>query len=203
MRDYRDAKTMAQTLRSALSEKSITLKQSESLEIIAKTLGVKDWNTLSAAIRTGGRSRIQRAAAKPSSAQPLRNQEILPALPLRDVVVFPKVVIPLFVGRVRSKRAFEKALADDGRVLLVTQKLSTDDEPGADSLYHIGVLADVLQCLDRPDGSLLLNVQSHCRARIEGFTGTTEFYTARATPVHEHLDDAAGATALSQQVIKE
>src|SRR5690606_2870758 len=80
--------------------------------------------------------------------------EILPLLPLRDVVVFPAMVIPLFVGREKSIQALEEAMAQDKRIMLVAQKDAADDEPGMDGIHSIGTVANVLQLLKLPDGTV-------------------------------------------------
>jgi ATP-dependent Lon protease len=92
----------------------------------------------------------------------------LPVLPLRDVVVFPHMVIPLFVGRDKSIRALDQAMESDKRILLVAQKSAETDDPGADDLHPIGTLAQVLQLLKLPDGTIKVLVEGVARARVEG-----------------------------------
>ena len=96
------------------------------------------------------------------------NRELLdlPVLPLRDVVVFPHMVIPLFVGRDKSIRALDLAMEADKRILLVAQKSAETDDPGADDLYEIGTLAQVLQLLKLPDGTIKVLVEGVSRARV-------------------------------------
>ena len=101
MRDFRDAKAMAQTLREALKTKSISLSHSESLEIVAKTLGVHDWNVLAAVIQASGK-----VLAAPRKSSSLGGTEI-PVAPMRDVVFFPQAITPIFVGREKTRRAIE------------------------------------------------------------------------------------------------
>jgi ATP-dependent Lon protease len=91
---------------------------------------------------------------------------VLPVLPLRDVVVFPHMVIPLFVGRDKSIRALELAMEDDKRILLVAQKSADTDSPGAKDLHEIGTLAQVLQLLKLPDGTIKVLVEGISRARV-------------------------------------
>ena len=101
MRDFRDAKAMAQTLRDTLKARSVSLTHSESLEIVARTLGFHDWNVLAAAIQ----------ASKPAGTEPSKTPaqsgvgSIFPVVPMRDLVLFPQMVVPLFVGRDKTKRA--------------------------------------------------------------------------------------------------
>ena len=110
MRDFRDAKAMAQTLREALKTKSVSLTHSESLEPVATVLGFHDWNVLSATIQ----SEVQ-PAANPGSTIPatvrLAAENRLPIVPLRDIVVFPHLNVPLFIGRAKTISAVEHAMA--------------------------------------------------------------------------------------------
>jgi ATP-dependent Lon protease len=92
----------------------------------------------------------------------------LPVLPLRDVVVFPHMVIPLFVGRDKSIRALDIAMEGDKRILLVAQKSAETDDPGATDLHPIGTLAQVLQLLKLPDGTIKVLVEGLVRARVDG-----------------------------------
>jgi len=121
MRDFRDARAMAQTLREALKPKAVSLTHSESLELVAKILGFHDWNVLSARIQ----SEHQPPAGRPGTAitadtlAPIAAVAGLPTLPLRDLVLFPHMIVPLFVGRDTTKRALEHAMAGD-KLILVT-----------------------------------------------------------------------------------
>lgn len=94
-------------------------------------------------------------------------EQVLPVLPLRDVVVFPHMVIPLFVGREKSIKALDMAMASDKRILLVAQKSAETDDPGAADLYEIGTLAHVLQLLKLPDGTIKVLVEGVARARVD------------------------------------
>src|ERR1700752_1535705 len=105
MRDYRDAKAMAQTLRNALSQKAISINHSESLEVIAKTLGAKDWNTLAAAIQAE-----QEEPANSRRITKLKKRTTLPVALLRDIIVFPKAIVAIYAGRERTLRAIEHAI---------------------------------------------------------------------------------------------
>lgn len=101
----------------------------------------------------------------------------LPVLPLRDVVVYPNMVIPLFVGREKSIHALELAMASDKQILLVAQKSASEDEPGADDLFSVGCVANVLQMLKLPDGTVKVLVEGDYRARIESLR-EDEFFSA-------------------------
>src|SRR5262252_9751485 len=128
MRDFRDAKAMAQALREALKTKSVTLTHSESLELVATILGFRDWNVLSATIQ----SEIK-PAANPGSTIPAAGRLIaenqLPTVPLRDIVPFPNLNVPLFAGRAKTIQAVECAMTKDRRILVVTQRRAGDDDP--------------------------------------------------------------------------
>ena len=95
---------------------------------------------------------------------------VLPLLPLRDVVVFPHMVIPLFVGREKSIAALESAMDDEKRILLVAQRSATEDDPGMKDVYRVGTIANVLQLLRLPDGTVKVLVEGSERAAIEGVT---------------------------------
>ncbi|MDP5070592.1 MAG: LON peptidase substrate-binding domain-containing protein, partial [Congregibacter sp.] len=88
----------------------------------------------------------------------------LPLLPLRDVVVYPHMVLPLFVGRERSIEALEHAMANDKQVLLVAQRNAADDDPRADDLYQVGTVSNILQLLKLPDGTIKVLVEGGFRA---------------------------------------
>ena len=91
-----------------------------------------------------------------------------PVLPLRDIVVFPHMIVPLFVGREKSVNALEHVMKDDKQILLVTQKNAADDDPGVKDIYSIGTLGTVLQLLKLPDGTVKVLVEGLRRARING-----------------------------------
>ncbi|TVQ70120.1 MAG: endopeptidase La [Oceanospirillales bacterium] len=102
----------------------------------------------------------------------------LPVLPLRDVVVYPHMVIPLFVGRAKSIRALDNALAHDKQILLVAQKSASEDEPVASDLFHVGTVATILQMLKLPDGTVKVLVEGEYRARIACLTDLDECFNA-------------------------
>src|SRR5262245_25279239 len=157
MRDFRDAKAMAQTLREALQTRSVSLTHSESLELIAKVLGFHDWNVLSARIQSEIQSEHQPLAIKPAALP--RTSTGVPTMPLRDIVLFPKGIMPLLMGRESSKRAVEHAMAGDQRILTVTQRRATDDSPTLRDLYRVGVTASVIDLTALNDGTIRLRVK--------------------------------------------
>ncbi|CAL94686.1 ATP-dependent protease La [Azoarcus olearius] len=107
----------------------------------------------------------------------------LPLLPLRDVVVFPHMVIPLFVGRPKSIKALENAMEASKSILLVAQKSAAKDEPAIEDLYSIGCVANILQMLKLPDGTIKVLVEGVQRARIDSVEDLKQLFVAKATPI--------------------
>ena len=103
-----------------------------------------------------------------------------PVLPLRDIVVFPHMIVPLFVGREKSIRALEEVMKNDALILLATQKNASDDDPNPDSIYEVGTLASVLQLLKLPDGTVKVLVEGLERARVQKYSDRSEYYEATA-----------------------
>jgi ATP-dependent Lon protease len=133
----------------------------------------------------------------------MSESKILPVLPLRDIVVFPHMVVPLFVGREKSVRALEEVMKTDKEILLVTQKDRDQDDPGPQEIYEIGVLASVLQLLKLPDGTVKVLVEGRSRAAVLKFTDREEFYEADTAPIVEEGGAAHEAEALSRAVIEQ
>ena len=197
MRDFRDAKAMAQTLREALKAKSVSLTHSESLELVAKLLGFHAWNVLSARIASEHRPAGSAPIALPLVSIGAR----LPIVPLRDFVVFPKMVVPLLIGREASKHAVEHAIASDQRILAVTQRRATDDNPAPQDLYGIGVTASIMQHAAGEGGTVKLSIKCVERAAvahmIEG-----QFLTAEIAPFRELRGEEAEAFSLMGTVLE-
>ncbi|MFN4287229.1 MAG: endopeptidase La [Brevundimonas sp.] len=128
---------------------------------------------------------------------------ILPVLPLRDIVVFPHMVVPLFVGREKSVKALDEVMQADKAILLATQKNSSDDDPAPGDIYSVGVIATVLQLLKLPDGTVKVLVEGVQRARLTRFTEREEYYEAESV----RLEDESGAEheveALSRAVVEQ
>ena len=124
-------------------------------------------------------------------------------LPLRDIVVFPHMIVPLFVGREKSIRALEEAVRTDRHILLATQINAGDDDPATDAIYKIGTLASVLQLLKLPDGTVKVLVEGVGRAKVVDFTRSDEFYEATAEALHDELGDRVEAEALARSVLSE
>src|SRR5215467_15191856 len=118
--------------------------------------------------------------AKPRPLPHLGEVRSYPVLPLRDIVVFPHIIVPLFVGREKSIRALEEVMRNDGLVMLATQKNASDDDPAPDAIYETGTLASVLQLLKLPDGTVKVLVEGLARARVEKYTDRSEYYEATA-----------------------
>ena len=106
--------------------------------------------------------------------------DILPVLPLRDIVVFPHMIVPLFVGREKSVRALEAVMKDDKQILLVAQKNAGQDNPAPEDIHMVGTVASVLQLLKLPDGTVKVLVEGSQRARITKFVDNEDFFQAQA-----------------------
>ncbi|MGU3360010.1 endopeptidase La [Methylobacterium sp. M6A4_1b] len=124
-------------------------------------------------------------------------------LPLRDIVVFPHIIVPLFVGREKSIRALEEAVRTDRHILLATQINASEDDPSTDAIYKIGTLASVLQLLKLPDGTVKVLVEGAGRAKITRFTKSDTYYEAEAETLTDELGDSVEAEALARSVIAE
>ena len=123
-----------------------------------------------------------------------------PVLPLRDIVVFPHMIVPLFVGREKSVRALEEVMADDKQILLSSQIDPSVDDPATDGIYKVGVLANVLQLLKLPDGTVKVLVEGKARVKITEFVTNPSFFEAKAELLTETLGDKDAAQAMSRSV---
>ncbi|SFQ56657.1 ATP-dependent Lon protease [Roseivivax halotolerans] len=128
--------------------------------------------------------------------QPLNTS--YPVLPLRDIVVFPHMIVPLFVGREKSVRALEEVMSDDKQILLASQIDPAEDDPSSDRIYNVGVLANVLQLLKLPDGTVKVLVEGQTRVRIDKFTDNDSFFEASA----EYLDEVPGDEAAMEALVR-
>ncbi|MDE2384946.1 MAG: endopeptidase La [Alphaproteobacteria bacterium] len=127
--------------------------------------------------------------------------EILPVLPLRDIVVFPHMVVPLFVGREKSIKALEEVMREDKRILLVAQRNAGDDEPTAETIYDVGTLAQVLQLLKLPDGTVKVLVEGTDRAKVQKFTARPEFFEAEISLLPSIVQTGPDADALARTAV--
>ena len=128
---------------------------------------------------------------------------VYPVLPLRDIVVFPGMIVPLFVGREKSVKALEEVMKDDKQILLIAQKNATQDDPGPEDIYNIGTLGTVLQLLKLPDDTVKVLVEGGKRVRVGNYTDRFEFFEARAVEMEEAAGDPAELQAASRTVISE
>ncbi len=126
-----------------------------------------------------------------------------PVLPLRDIVVFPHMIVPLFVGREKSVRALEEVMADDKQILLSSQVDPSVDDPQTEGIYRVGVLANVLQLLKLPDGTVKVLVEGKARVKITEFVENPNFFEARAELLEEADGDALSVEALLRSVSDE
>ncbi|WP_208349887.1 endopeptidase La [Pseudaestuariivita rosea] len=126
-----------------------------------------------------------------------------PVLPLRDIVVFPHMIVPLFVGREKSVRALEDVMQDDKQILLSSQIDPSVDDPEIDGIYKAGVLANVLQLLKLPDGTVKVLVEGRARVQITEFLENDSFFEASAEYMEESIGDEAAVEALIRSVGKE
>jgi len=122
-------------------------------------------------------------------------------LPLRDIVVFPHMIVPLFVGRDKSVRALEDVMKDDKQILLVTQKKASQDDPSTADLYEVGTIGTILQLLKLPDGTVKVLVEGSERAKIVEFSKNLDFFEAHATIVEDTVTDDKELAALSRSVV--
>ncbi len=132
-----------------------------------------------------------------------RDPVLYPLLPLRDVVVFPHMVIPLFVGRPKSIKALEAAMEAGKQILLVAQKSAQKDEPSADDLYEVGCIATVLQMLKLPDGTVKVLVEGQTRARVIDAKDGEEYFTAEAKPLPLSQSEDSEVEALRRALLQQ
>jgi hypothetical protein len=191
MRDFRDAKAMALTLREALKAKSVSITHSESIELIAKTLGFHDWNELAAKIALSQSAVTE--LGTPATA--------IPILPLRDIVLFPEMVCPIFVGRYKTRRAIDSAMASDGLVLAITQRHAGDDDPSIEALYSVGSTARIINQQTLVDGTLKLHVSGLERATVKRLTNDA-FLAAETVIVRQTRMEVPEAVSLSRAVLE-
>lgn len=130
-------------------------------------------------------------------------QTQLPLLPLRDVVVFPHMVIPLFVGRPKSIKALEAAMEQGKSIMLAAQKAAAKDEPSADDIYEIGCVANILQMLKLPDGTVKVLVEGAQRARIHHISELDTHFVADLTPIESEAGDESEVEAMRRAIVQQ
>jgi ATP-dependent Lon protease len=126
-----------------------------------------------------------------------------PVLPLRDIVVFPHMIVPLFVGREKSVRALEDVMADDKQILLLTQRDAGVDDPGKTDLFDIGTLGTILQLLKLPDGTVKVLVEGAQRTKVVRYTDNADFFEAEVEPLPDEADEEQELQALSRAVVSQ
>ncbi|RFC67398.1 MULTISPECIES: endopeptidase La [Mesorhizobium] len=128
---------------------------------------------------------------------------VFAVLPLRDIVVFPHMIVPLFVGREKSIKALEEAMGAERQILLATQKNAADDDPEPDAIFDVGTLANVLQLLKLPDGTVKVLVEGVARAQIKNFVERSEFHEAEAEVLAEPKEEEVEVEALARSVVSD
>src|SRR5260221_6702731 len=128
---------------------------------------------------------------------------LYPVLPLRDIVVFPHMIVPLFVGREKSVRALEDVMKEDKQILLVTEKNAAQDDPTSADIYSVGTIGTVLQLLKLPDGTVKVLVEGGQRARIVRFAENEAFFQAYAEAIEEKLGEQQELEALARTAVSQ
>ena len=134
------------------------------------------------------------------SEQP-RSTAAFPVLPLRDIVVFPHMIVPLFVGREKSVRALENVMQDDKQILLVAQKNAGNDDPSPDDIYSVGTVGTILQLLKLPDGTVKVLVEGSRRGRVVRYVDNDAFFEVEAELLDDEADEDRDVEALSNSAI--
>src|SRR5947209_7990544 len=143
------------------------------------------------------------SSSKPRPALIPGETRAYPVLPLRDMVVFPHTIAPLFVGRKKSILALEEAMRSDTFILLATQKNASDDDPATEAIYEVGTLASVLQLLKLPDGTVKVLVEGAQRAKVVKYTDCSEYYEAEAVALGDTMGERVEAEAFARSVTTE
>lgn len=173
MRDFRDAKAMAQTLRASLTAKTVAISHGESLELVSKMFGVADWNTLSAQIQADPEGPLVAATTHATEAAGRH-----PAIPIWDFVPFPGGIVPLYADRAKTIQALGRAFQGARQIIVAIQRSSDVDEPGLTDVYDVGVLGSVLTLDQLADGRWKALTQIHRRVIIKDFVGEADGYVA-------------------------
>jgi ATP-dependent Lon protease len=137
----------------------------------------------------------------PDAGTPQSGLQLFPVLPLRDIVVFPHMIVPLFVGREKSVRALENVMKEDKQILLVAQKNAVQDDPAATDIYNVGTVSTVLQLLKLPDGTVKVLVEGVSRAQISSFKETDTHFEVFAEPREDLNDNPKELEAISRSVV--
>ncbi len=130
-----------------------------------------------------------------------QSSSLFPVLPLRDIVVFPHMIVPLFVGREKSIQALEEVMKEDKQILLVAQKNASQDDPGPDDIYRVGTVSSVLQLLKLPDGTVKVLVEGNARASIKSFVDNPRFFQVHAEVLPEADSDPREVEAMARAAV--
>ena len=133
----------------------------------------------------------------------MAESRVLPVLPLRDIVVYPKMAAPLFVGREKSVRALDEVMKKDKQIVLAAQMDASEDEPSPERIYTVGTVATVVQLLKLPDGTVRVLVEGGYRARIKSFAENEDFFEAEVEELEEENADSPEARAISRAVVEQ
>src|SRR5581483_8825594 len=147
--------------------------------------------------------RVMTTPAKPRPPLIPGETRAYPVLPLRDIVVFPHMIVPLFVGREKSIKALEEVMRSDTFILLATQKNASDDDPATNAIYEVGTLASVLQLLKLPDGTVKVLVEGVHRGKVVKYTDRSDYYEADAKLIEDVIGDRVEVEALARSVVTE
>src|SRR5262249_18523389 len=143
----------------------------------------------------GPKERTTAMTLKPRPTLQPGEARAYPVLPLRDIVVFPHMIVPLFVGREKSIKALEEVMRSDTFILLATQKNASDDDPATDAIFKTGTLASVLQLLKLPDGTVKVLVEGATRAKVTKYNERPDYYEADAEVLADDIGDQVEAEA--------
>ncbi len=132
----------------------------------------------------------------------MSNKTVVPLIPLRDIIIFPYMVVPLFVGREKSIKALEQAMGNDKSILLAAQKQAKTDEPKSEDIYEVGTLGSILQLLRLPDGTVKVLVEGKRRARIKEFVSADDFFLVSVEEIEDVTEETVETEALTRSVIK-
>src|SRR3972149_6304177 len=121
---------------------------------------------------------------------------VIPLIPLRDIIIFPYMVVPLFVGRDKSINALERAMGDDKSILLAAQRKAKTEDPSPADIYEVGTLGTILQLLRLPDGTVKVLVEGKKRGRIKEYVSESDCFMVHAEELEESADETVEAEAL-------
>ncbi len=124
----------------------------------------------------------------------------IPLLPLRDIVVFPHMVVPLFVGRPKSIQALEDAMAADRKLVVAAQRVAGEEDPTPEDIYSIGTLGTIIQLLRLPDGTVKVLVEGRARAEIRRFASVEPYFAVEINELRDEANDSPEAQALVRSV---